>query len=216
MKVPRSRMIAPPKAAMPRLVRLIGGLVIVLIAMYMAWQKAQERPAPQPAPQPGGPVPIVVLPDQEAGDPAGDPTRGERKPDHQIGQFPKVRMEAERVVKTQIKNVKIRDQEGEIVFQGTIDLRDTLDRIERGQRGSHGNDGSVFQNRERRLPSKRSGYYHEWVHPTPKLRGPGPQRIVTGEEGEIYYTPDHYKTFERLDSAAHLGEKVQETGGRDP
>lgn len=198
MKVPRSRMIAPPPTAMPRLVRLIGGLVIVLIAMYFAWEKSQERPVPppaaQPAVQPGGPVPIVVLPQEKA---------ARLKVDNQeskVESLPRVRMEPERVVKTQIKNAKIRDLDGDVVFQGTIDLRDTLDRIERGQRGSHGNDGSVFQNRERRLPSKRSGYYREWVHPTPKLRGPGPQRIVTGEEGEIYYTPDHYKSFERLDA----------------
>lgn len=198
MKVPRSRMIAPPPTAMPRLVRLIGGLVIVLIAMYFAWEKSQERPAPQPAAQPavkpGGPVPIVVLPQEKA---ANEKVENEQP---QVESLPRVRMEPERVVKTQIKNAKIRDQDGDVVFQGTVDLRDTLDRIERGQRGSHGNDGSVFQNRERRLPSKRSGYYHEWVHPTPKLRGPGPQRIVTGDEGEIYYTPDHYKTFERLDA----------------
>lgn len=203
MKVPRSRMIAPPQTAMPRLVRLIGGLVIVLMAMYFAWQKAQERPAPQPAAQPGGPVPIVVLPDLPNEKPASDKVENA---------LPRVRMESERVVKTQIKNAKIRDQEGDLVFQGTVDLRDTLDRIERGERGSHGNDGSVFQNRERRLPSKPSGYYREWVHPTPKLRGPGPQRIVTGDEGEIYYTPDHYKTFERLD--AESGVNGQGSGGR--
>jgi guanyl-specific ribonuclease Sa len=57
----------------------------------------------------------------------------------------------------------------------------------------------VFQNREKRLPQKPAGYYREWVHPTPGLRGPGPQRIVTGKEGEIYYSPDHYETFRRLD-----------------
>lgn len=173
---------------MPRLVRLIGGLVIVLIAMYFAWQKSQERPTPQPAVQPGGPVPIVVLPHE----------KGAKEKEEKA--LPRVRVEPERVVRTQIKNARIRDQGGKVVFQGTIDLRDTLDRIERGERGSHSNDGSVFQNRERRLPGKPSGYYREWVHPTPKLRGPGPQRIVTGDEGEIYYTPDHYKTFERLDA----------------
>lgn len=208
MKVPRSRMIAPPQTAMPRLVRLIGGLAIVLIAMYFAWQKSQERPAPQPAAQPGGPVPIVVLPNDKA---AQEKTANEKVETS----LPRVRMEPERVVKTQIKNAKIRDQDGDVVFQGTIDLRDTLDRIERRERGSHGNDGSVFQNRERRLPSKKSGYYREWVHPTPKLRGPGPQRIVTGEEGEIYYTPDHYKTFERLDSEKRSADRNQELGGRD-
>jgi len=31
------------------------------------------------------------------------------------------------------------------------------------------------------------------------INGAGPQRIVTGNGGEIYYTPDHYQTFIRLD-----------------
>jgi len=181
MRKPHDRFSArPPQSAMPRLVRLLMGLAVVLIAMYFAWQKAQQRPAPQP----GGPVPVVVLPENKK-------AREEN--------LPHVRVEPERVVRTQIRNAKIRNQDGRVVFEGTVDLRDTLDRIERGQRGSHGNDGSVFQNREKRLPVKPSGYYREWVHQTPDLRGPGPQRIVTGEDGETYYTPDHYQTFERLD-----------------
>lgn len=39
------------------------------------------------------------------------------------------------------------------------------------------------------------GYYNEFVHPTLGARGAGPQRIVRGRGGELYYTPDHYKTF---------------------
>lgn len=39
------------------------------------------------------------------------------------------------------------------------------------------------------------GYYTEYVHPTPGILGPGPQRIVVGQGGEMYYTADHYKTF---------------------
>jgi filamentous hemagglutinin len=27
------------------------------------------------------------------------------------------------------------------------------------------------------------------------VSGAGPQRIVSGQGGELYYTPDHYKTF---------------------
>ncbi len=33
------------------------------------------------------------------------------------------------------------------------------------------------------------------VVPTPGVNGVGPQQIVTGRNGEVYYTPDHYKTF---------------------
>lgn len=93
---------------------------------------------------------------------------------------------------------QIRTLEGEIFYKGEIDLTDTLARIAAGKRLRYNNDGSVFQNRERRLPQKPSGYYHEWVHETKGLSGPGPQRIITGENGEIYYTANHYRTFQNI------------------
>lgn len=103
---------------------------------------------------------------------------------------------------TLIEDVTITDQSGRVVFRGDVDLSETLERIDRGEElPQYRNDGIVFQNRERRLPSKRRGHYREWVHPTPQLGGPGPQRIVSGEDGERYYTADHYETFQRLDRA---------------
>jgi len=79
------------------------------------------------------------------------------------------------------------------------DLPQTLQRISAGRSFPHRNDGAVFQNRERRLPRKPEGYYHEYVHPTPGEHGPGAQRVILGDGGEIYYTPDHYRTFIRVD-----------------
>lgn len=81
----------------------------------------------------------------------------------------------------------------------TVDLKPTLDRILAGVRDRHRNDGSVFQNRSHRLPRKPDGYYREFVVPTEGVSGPGPQRLVIGGEGEIYYTPDHYETFIRIE-----------------
>jgi RHS repeat-associated protein len=75
------------------------------------------------------------------------------------------------------------------------EVEGTLSRIESGVKFSHRNDGSIFQNREGLLPTKPPGYYTEYVHPTPGVSGPGAQRIVIGQGGEIYYTPDHYGTF---------------------
>jgi guanyl-specific ribonuclease Sa len=98
-----------------------------------------------------------------------------------------------------IESVTLRDEDGEIVYEGTVDLRPTLERIASGERLSRfSHDGSVFSNREQRLPRKPTGYYHEWVQPTPGERGPGPQRIVTGEAGDVWYSFDHYKTFRRI------------------
>ncbi len=97
-----------------------------------------------------------------------------------------------------IENVTVRNLDGKVAYRGTVDLTATMRRIDAGQRLEFRNDGSTFQNRERRLPSQDRGYYKEYVHPTPRLSGPGPQRIVTGESGEAYYTFDHYKTFQRI------------------
>jgi filamentous hemagglutinin len=73
-----------------------------------------------------------------------------------------------------------------------------LERIENGEGFPHRNDGSVFGNREGRLPPQPEGYYREYVHPTPGESGPGAQRVITGAGGEVYYTPDHYGTFTRV------------------
>jgi len=80
-----------------------------------------------------------------------------------------------------------------------VDLQPTLDRIASGGAPLSRNDGTVFQNRpvngEQLLPVQPAGYYTEYVVPTPGINGPGPQRIITGKGGEIYYTPDHYQSF---------------------
>lgn len=84
---------------------------------------------------------------------------------------------------------------GREIALGTVDLRPTLQRIAAGQRDSHPNDGTVYRNLSRALPQHPSGYYREFVVPTQGLRGPGPQRLILGDGGEIYYTYDHYQTF---------------------
>jgi filamentous hemagglutinin len=101
---------------------------------------------------------------------------------------------------TIIANQKIHDLDRKLIYEGDVDIGPTLARIEAGKQLRFPNDGATFQNRERRLPRKPAGYYREYVHPTEELLpSPGPQRIVIGGEGETYYTPDHYKTFRRVD-----------------
>lgn len=97
-----------------------------------------------------------------------------------------------------IPDQQIRDLNGKVAFRGTVDLKPTLDRIKKGGSNRHRNDGTTFQNREGRLPKKPSGYFKEYVHPTPGIDGPGPQRIILGQNGEVWYTADHYKTFRRI------------------
>ncbi|GAA3560399.1 ribonuclease domain-containing protein [Amycolatopsis ultiminotia] len=61
------------------------------------------------------------------------------------------------------------------------------------------NDDVVFQNREKVLPSKKSGYYHEYTVKTPGSADRGPRRLVTGQAKELYYTDDHYASFVVVD-----------------
>lgn len=101
-----------------------------------------------------------------------------------------------------IEGLSLRDADGRTIYRGSIDLGPTLERIAAGKRLRFPNDGVTFQNRERRLPGRPSGYYREWVVPTPGEPGPGPQRLVVGEEGDVWYTSDHYRSFRRISTKA--------------
>ncbi len=87
---------------------------------------------------------------------------------------------------------------GKTVGQGNVYLRPTVEKIESG--GLRPRD--TFTNREGLLPPQPTGYYKEYVHPTEGINGPGSQRIVRGAGGEMYYTPDHYKTFVPLNGSS--------------
>ena len=76
--------------------------------------------------------------------------------------------------------------------------RETIDLIQRGGPFPYRQDGAVFQNRERILPKKPSGYYHEYTVETPGSPDRGARRIVTGGPGELYYTDDHYDSFKQV------------------
>jgi ribonuclease T1 len=73
-----------------------------------------------------------------------------------------------------------------------------LGRIHAGGPHPYARDGTVFRNRERLLPARRTGYYREYTVPTPGARDRGARRIVAGKVGEFYYTDDHYRSFRRI------------------
>jgi ribonuclease T1 len=75
------------------------------------------------------------------------------------------------------------------------EARATLALIEAGGPFPYDQDGAVFQNRERLLPRKADGYYHEYTVETPGSNDRGARRIIAGSGGERFYTDDHYATF---------------------
>ena len=101
---------------------------------------------------------------------------------------------AESGLRTVVDDAVVRSY-GKVVHRGRVDLAKTIARIKAGKKHRHRNDGSVFRNREGRLPKHKRGYYREYVHPTKGIKGAGPQRLVVGSGGEWYYTPDHYESF---------------------
>lgn len=97
-----------------------------------------------------------------------------------------------------VRSVEVRDMDGRVAWRGDVDLASTLARIAAGESDPHRNDGGVFQNREGLLPARSRGYYREYVVRTPGISHAGPQRLVVGSGGEVYYTHDHYRSFRRL------------------
>jgi ribonuclease T1 len=78
-------------------------------------------------------------------------------------------------------------------------VRKTLDLIDGGGPFPYPKkDGTVFGNREGRLPAQARGYYREYTVPTPRAKNRGARRIVRGKGGETWYTNDHYGSFVRL------------------
>ncbi|HEY2968341.1 MAG TPA: ribonuclease domain-containing protein [Casimicrobiaceae bacterium] len=82
------------------------------------------------------------------------------------------------------------------------EARSTLARIRAGGPFVYERDGVVFGNRERLLPPRARGYYHEYTVPTPGIQSRGARRIVCGGHvatvAECYYSNDHYQSFRKI------------------
>jgi ribonuclease T1 len=84
------------------------------------------------------------------------------------------------------------------IQQLPAEARTTIQLIRQGGPFPYPKDGTVFRNRERLLPQAAIGYYREYTVKTPGRRDRGARRLVTGQQGEIYYTGDHYASFVRV------------------
>lgn len=78
------------------------------------------------------------------------------------------------------------------------EARDTLALIDAGGPFPYDKDGAVFFNNEQNLPDHDEGYYREYTVETPGSDDRGARRIVAGGSGELYWTEDHYESFERI------------------
>lgn len=78
------------------------------------------------------------------------------------------------------------------------EAQDTIAAIDAGGPFRYDRDGSVFQNREGRLPAHERGYWREYTVDTPGSSDRGARRLVEGGAGELYYTDDHYGSFQLI------------------
>ena len=78
------------------------------------------------------------------------------------------------------------------------EARATIALIDKGGPYPYAKDGSIFSNRENQLPKQKRGYYREYTVKTPGERTRGARRIISGADGELYYTDDHYNHFRRI------------------
>jgi len=77
-----------------------------------------------------------------------------------------------------------------------------LAQIRNGGPFHYDRDGVVFGNREKLLPAKHKGYYHEYTVRTPGVKSRGARRIICGgpktTPDACFYTDDHYQSFKRI------------------
>lgn len=78
------------------------------------------------------------------------------------------------------------------------EAKETLVLIRAGGPYPYDQDDKTFQNRERILPQQKRGYYREYTVETPGEDDRGPRRIVTGRDGDKYWTTDHYDSFRQI------------------
>ncbi|WP_066423869.1 ribonuclease domain-containing protein [Anabaena sp. 4-3] len=84
------------------------------------------------------------------------------------------------------------------VTQLPPEVQTTINLISIGGPYPYSKDGIVFKNVEGLLPPQTRGYYKEYTVPTPGATDRGSRRLITGQNGEVYYTADHYNSFQEV------------------
>jgi len=79
-----------------------------------------------------------------------------------------------------------------------IEAIETLLLIDDGGPYPYRQDDGTFQNREGILPDRSREHYREYTVDTPGSSTRGARRIVSGADGERYYTDDHYESFREI------------------
>lgn len=76
---------------------------------------------------------------------------------------------------------------------------ETVELIDAGGPFPYTDDGETFLNSAGLLPEREVGYYQVYTVETPGSVDEGPRRIVTGADGELFWTADRYESFSRVE-----------------
>lgn len=171
--------------------RSILGLVLAVVMAAVVWWTQGDGATPGTDTGPGSPSPTPSAAPSPSDSPSDSPTHeytetntpvsepsqqsGQRSSTDPVSGLPWVRLAAL-----------------------PPEAAETVDLIDAGGPFPEDEDGGTFGNREELLPDRPSGYYAEYTVPTPGSEDRGARRIVAGDSGELYWTDDHYRSFERI------------------
>jgi ribonuclease T1 len=217
MRLPFSNTADPQRGAQPQWAKIAFYVALLLLVVWLKYHSAGEAPEQEARQASVPPASAPQLPNADRGAASDDAVANKRRSEPGARAGNRDASDSSGSARSSQKkstsadpprddqrgglimhDMRILDEDRRVVYRGDVDLAPTLDRIERGERLRFSHDGIVFENRERRLPKQPSGYYREYVQPTLGESGPGAQRLVIGEGGEVYYSSNHYKTFRRV------------------
>jgi guanyl-specific ribonuclease Sa len=174
---------------MRRLLPVIGFIVALIV--FRHYMRPEETPIPRP----------TVTADA---DPAASAVRSPARAESAAGviQGPADSAVMREHAKTAVAHVRLTLTDDVTLASGRqVFLGPTLDRIAQGVGNEFPGDGIEFPNApdrksgQRLLPERPAGYYVEFVHPAPERPdNAGVMRIIVGRDGDVWFSPDSYRT----------------------
>ena len=84
------------------------------------------------------------------------------------------------------------------ISQLPSEVQTTINLISQGGPFPYTKDGTFFKNLQGLLAKQPADYYREYTVETPGATDRGSRRLITGKNGERYYTADHYNSFQEV------------------
>lgn len=165
---------------MPRFVAVVVAFVFAVFAVFFVGCQRPALPAPEKAPTqtPTKLTPIAA--------PIAEPAHDDAADSHDEAAHEDTADDGRDHRALFVDRVPIAERNAVVDVAGLIETHGPF---------KYAKDGSVFQNREKRLPKQKPGFYREYTVDTPGEDDRGARRLIAGDDGSLYYTRDHYASF---------------------